>query len=144
MKITRKQLKAILVEEIEKALAEGHGDVGMHDMQDPMAKVARLYHTWKPTTPEGEQYHRELGDALGLMKEEKDDDWMQDAFSKKKGSLHRDLGVPEDEDISVSKMADALRKGGKIEKKARAAVNANPEKYGSIKNVGVEKKNKKG
>jgi hypothetical protein len=79
MKITKEQLKAIIKEEIERALTEGHGDVGMHDMQDPMAKVARLYHTWKPTTPEGEQYHRELGDALGLMQEEKDDDWIQDA-----------------------------------------------------------------
>ena len=67
MKITREQLKKILVEEVAKALSE---NVGMHDMQSPMAKVARLYHTWKPTTPEGEQYQQELGDALGLMQEE--------------------------------------------------------------------------
>jgi len=78
-----------------------------------------------------------------ISKLSEDDDWMQKAFAKKKGSLHRDLGVPEDEDISVSKMADALRDGGEIEQKARAAVNANPEKYGSIKHVGVDKKPKK-
>jgi hypothetical protein len=77
---------------------------------------------------------------LGL--EEGDENWMKGAFSKKKGSLHKALGVPEDKDISVTKMASALRKGGKTEKKARAAVNANPDKYGSIKDVGVEKKKK--
>ena len=69
-----------------------------------------------------------------------DKDWMQKAFSKNKGGLHKALGVPEGEDIPVSKMADALRAGGKKEKMARAAVNANPDKYGSIKDVGVEKK----
>jgi len=73
-----------------------------------------------------------------IIQEEKD--WMQKAFGKNKGGLHRALGVPEDEDISVSKMADALRSGGKKEKMARAAVNANPDKYGSIKDVGVDKK----
>ena len=69
-----------------------------------------------------------------------DKDWMQKAFSKNKGGLHKALGVPEGEDIPVSKMADALRAGGKKERMARAAVNANPDKYGSIKDVGVEKK----
>ena len=78
-----------------------------------------------------------------ISKLSEDDDWMQKAFAKKKGSLRRDLEVPEGEDISVSKMADALRKGGDIEQKARAAVNANPDKYGSIKDVGVEKEPKK-
>tara|TARA_R110000850_G_scaffold212016_1_gene337759 strand:+ start:193 stop:513 length:321 start_codon:yes stop_codon:yes gene_type:complete len=73
-----------------------------------------------------------------IIQEEKD--WMQKAFGKNKGGLHRALGVPEDEDISVTKMADALRAGGKKEKMARAAVNANPDKYGSIKDVGVDKK----
>jgi hypothetical protein len=67
-------------------------------------------------------------------------DWMQKAFSKNKGGLHKALGVPEGEDIPVGKMEDALRAGGKKEKMARAAVNANPDKYGSIKDVGVEKK----
>jgi hypothetical protein len=74
-----------------------------------------------------------------IIQEEKD--WMQKAFGKNKGALHKELGVPEDEDISVSKMADALRAGGKTEERARAAVNANPDKYGSIKDVGVDKKN---
>ena len=67
-------------------------------------------------------------------------DWMQKAFSKNKGGLHKALGVPKGEDIPVGKMEDALQAGGKKEKMARAAVNANPDKYGSIKDVGVEKK----
>jgi hypothetical protein len=85
----------------------------------------------------------EMEDALAQvermsMNEEKD--WMQKAFSKNKGGLHKALGVPEGEDISVTKMSTALRAGGKKEKMARAAVNANPDKYGSIKDIGVEKK----
>lgn len=83
----------------------------------------------------------EVGEPRDL--EEGDENWMQKAFSKKKGSLKRMLKVPKDKTISVSKMAGALRAGGEKEEKARAAVNANPEKYGSIKNVGVEKKKKK-
>ena len=74
-----------------------------------------------------------------IIQEEKD--WMQKAFGKNKGALHKELGVPEGEDISVTKMAKALRAGGKTEERARAAVNANPDKYGSIKDVGVDKKN---
>ena len=74
--------------------------------------------------------------------EEDDDKWMQKAFSKNKGGLHRALDVPKGKDISVSKMATGLRAGGKKEKMARAAVNANPDKYSSIKDVGVEKKKK--
>lgn len=77
-----------------------------------------------------------------ISKLTEEDDWMQKAFAKNKGSLKKKLGVPEDKDISVSKMADALRQGGDIEQKARAAVNANPDKYGSIKHVGVDKKPK--
>jgi len=74
-----------------------------------------------------------------IIKEEKD--WMQKAFGKHPGKLHRALGIPEDETISVSKMRDALEASGEKEEMARAAVNANPDKYGSIKDVGVDKKN---
>ena len=85
MKITRKQLKAILVEEIEKALAEGHGDVGMHDFGAELAKrklraVESVYKSWEPSNPEAttEGYKKDLGDALQMrgihMKEEKDPD----------------------------------------------------------------------
>ena len=79
-----------------------------------------------------------LLDEMMKNLEEEDDKWMQKAFGKNKGGLHKALSVPKGEDISVTKMATALRKGGKIEKMARAAVNANPDKYGSIKDVGVE------
>jgi len=85
----------------------------------------------------------EMEDALAQverMRVDEEKDWMQKAFSKNKGGLHKALGVPKGEDISVTKMASALRAGGKKEKMARAAVNANPDKYGSIKDVGVEKK----
>ena len=81
-----------------------------------------------------------FGDGASILEEE--DKWMQRAFSKHPGKLHRALEVPEGEDISVSKMENALRAGGKKEKMARAAVNANPDKYGSIKDVGVEKTSK--
>ncbi len=74
-----------------------------------------------------------------FIQEEKD--WMQKAFGKHPGKLHRALGIPEDETISVSKMRDALEASGEKEEMARAAVNANPDKYGSIKDVGVDKKN---
>ena len=74
-----------------------------------------------------------------IIQEEKD--WMQKAFGKHPGKLHRALGIPEDETISVSKMRDALEASGEKEEMARAAVNANPDKYGSIKDVGVDKKN---
>lgn len=81
---------------------------------------------------------------LTILKEEKDrinkqltqlneGNWMQKAFTKKKeGSLHDALGVPEDEKISVSKMKTALA-DPKLKKKAQAAINANPDVYGSLK-----------
>ena len=83
--------------------------------------------------------HGPLDKDEDLMQEE-DKDWMQKAFSKKKGSLHHLLGVNPDKDIPIEKMRDALCQGGKIEQKARAAVNANQKKYASIKDACVEKK----
>ena len=124
MKLTKSQLIKIIKEELEAVLKEAPIPPPMGEKQCP---------------PE-QQWDSETGKCVDLYEEEKD--WMQRAFSKKKGSLHKALGVPEDEDISVTKMASALRKGGSTEKKARAAVNANPDKYGSIKDVGVEKKKK--
>ena len=145
MKITKEQLKEIIKEEIE-ALSEGerfrpgsglpsHAPRSRQEILDQAQTVQTAVNTLIAYLSQEEQ-----PPTAGL--EEGDENWMKDAFSEKKGSLHRALGVPEDEDISVTKMASALRKGGKIEKKARAAVNANPDKYGSIKDVGVEKKKK--
>ena len=143
MKITKEQLKEIIKEEIE-ALSEGdrfRPDSGLpaHEPRSQQ-EILRQAQTVKTEVNTLIDYLSQEERPAGL--EEGDENWMKDAFSKKKGSLHRALGVPEDEDISVTKMASALRKGGKIEKKARAAVNANPDKYGSIKDVGVEKKRK--
>jgi len=53
--------------------------------------------------------------------------WMGEAFSKNKGALHRQLGVPEDETIPPSKLRAAAKKKGKLGMRARAAVNANPK-----------------
>lgn len=76
-----------------------------------------------------EEAKRQIEEDLKLLKEEK---WMQKAFKKKEGSLHSALGVPEDEKISVSKMKQALS-NPKLRKKAQAAINANPDVYGSLK-----------
>jgi len=46
--------------------------------------------------------------------------WMQEAFSKKKGSLHKALGVAEDEEIPMSvinKKLNALKKKAESEDK---------------------------
>jgi hypothetical protein len=146
MKITKEQLKEIIKEEIE-ALSEVHirpGSgglpVGSPMTREEILRQARTVQTEVDTLIK-HLSQEEQPSSAGL--DEGDKNWMKSAFSKKKGSLHKALGVPEDKDISVTKMASALRKGGKTEKKARAAVNANPDKYGSIKDVGVEKKKKK-
>ena len=146
MKITKEQLKEIIKEEIE-ALSEVHirpGSgglpVGSPMTREEILRQARTVQTGVDTLIK-HLSQEEQPSSAGL--DEGDKNWMKSAFSKKKGSLHKALGVPEDKDISVTKMASALRKGGKTEKKARAAVNANPDKYGSIKDVGVEKKKKK-
>ena len=151
MKITKEQLKEIIKEEIE-ALSEGErfrpGSGLPADAPRSRQEILDQAQTVKTEVNTLIDYLvNTLIDYLSQEErpaglEEGDENWMKDAFSEKKGSLHRALGVPEDEDISVTKMASALRKGGKIEKKARAAVNANPDKYGSIKDVGVEKKKK--
>jgi hypothetical protein len=50
--------------------------------------------------------------------------WMQQAFSKNKGALHRDLGVPPKAKIPWDKLLVASKQKGKIGQRARAAVNA--------------------
>jgi hypothetical protein len=74
---------------------------------------------------------KRIEDELQLMAES-EKKWMQKAFSKKEGSLHKELGVPEGEKIPVSKMKKALT-NPKLRKKAQAAINANPDAYGSLK-----------
>mgnify|MGYP003644546301 FL=1 len=108
---------------------------------DPKKYMAALYSVEENTMAVSKERLQEIikEELTTFLSEDKD--WMQKAFSKNKGGLHKALGVPEGEDIPVSKMADALRAGGKKERMARAAVNANPDKYGSIKDVGVEKMN---
>lgn len=52
---------------------------------------------------------------LCILKE--DDKWMQQAFSKNKGLLHKKLGVPEDETIPMEKINSELSKlHAKVEK----------------------------
>ena len=47
--------------------------------------------------------------------------WIQSAI-KKKGSLHRQLGIPEDKKIPLSVLKSAAKKGGKLGKRARFAL----------------------
>ena len=55
---------------------------------------------------------------------EGDKKWIQKAINpKKKGQLHKDLDVPQDETIPVSKLKDAVKKGGKVAKRAQMALN---------------------
>jgi len=48
--------------------------------------------------------------------------WIQKADIKK-GALHKDLGVPEDQTIPVSKLKAAAKKKGKVGLRARMALN---------------------
>lgn len=47
--------------------------------------------------------------------------WIHDAI-KDPGSLHRMLGVPEDEDIPIDKIREAATKGGLLGKRAHLAL----------------------
>ncbi len=72
---------------------------------------------------------------------EKDEQWMQNAFSKHKGSLHKALDVNPDKKIPKYKLKKALRSSDiKVKRKAFAAVNANPDVYGSLKKSKSKKK----
>ncbi len=51
--------------------------------------------------------------------------WMQKAFAKNKGALHRDLGVDEDKPIPYAKLLRATKsKKLKLKRRALAAMNA--------------------
>lgn len=54
-----------------------------------------------------------------------DPKWMSKISPElKKGQLHRDLGIPEDEPISTSALRAAAEKGGKIAQRANFALRA--------------------
>ena len=62
----------------------------------------------------------------GIVNE--DDKWIQKAVDpKKKGQLHRDLGVPEDETIPLAKLQAATQRGGDVAKRAQFALNVRKE-----------------
>ena len=51
--------------------------------------------------------------------------WMQKAFPKRtRGALHRELGVPADQTIPVSRLRSAAKKKGRLGRRARAALTA--------------------
>ena len=55
---------------------------------------------------------------------EKEEKWIQKAIDpKKKGQLHKDLGVPKDEKIPADKLKSAAKKKGKVGQRARMALN---------------------
>lgn len=49
-----------------------------------------------------------------------DEHWIEGAI-KKKGALHKQLGVPEGKKIPHKKIATAAKKGGKLGQRARLA-----------------------
>lgn len=60
-----------------------------------------------------------------LLAEDDDPMWMSKLAPKlKKGQLHRDLGVPEDETIPTSALRAATAKGGKVAQRANFALRA--------------------
>lgn len=50
--------------------------------------------------------------------------FMAEAFSNAHGQLHRELGVAKGQKIPVSKLHAAVRKGGRIAKRAQLVLNA--------------------
>lgn len=50
--------------------------------------------------------------------------FMAEAFSNAHGQLHRELGVPVGQKIPVDKLRAAVRKGGKLAKRAQLVLNA--------------------
>lgn len=50
--------------------------------------------------------------------------WMQKAFAKNKGALHRQTGTPAGEDIPSEKLAAAAKRPGKEGMRARLAITA--------------------
>lgn len=64
-----------------------------------------------------------------VKKKKKVKNWMAEAFPEKtKGALHRDLGIPENEKIGKKRLRAAAKRGGKIGKRAQAALNANKKR----------------
>lgn len=53
-----------------------------------------------------------------------DSHWMEKAFAKNKGALHKNLGIAAGKKIPAGKLAAAAKKGGKVGERARAAENA--------------------
>lgn len=82
---------------------------------------------------------KKIEENIGVLEEQKK--WIQKAFAKKEGSLHKALDVPEDKKIPVAKMKQAL-KNPKLRKKALAAINANKDVYGSLVDTAVYKGDK--
>ena len=54
------------------------------------------------------------------MAEEKDSKWIAGAI-KKKGALHKEMGVPMGKKIPAGKLAKAAHAGGKLGKRAKLA-----------------------
>lgn len=50
--------------------------------------------------------------------------FMAEAFSNAHGQLHKALGVPKGQKIPVSKLREAVRKGGRTAKRAQLVLNA--------------------
>jgi hypothetical protein len=85
-----------------------------------------------------------LGQKVTSLKENvvnEDEKWIQKAIDpKKKGQLHKDLGIPQDDTIPVSKLKAAAEKGGVVGKRAQFALNVRGESKLTLKGAMNEAK----
>jgi len=56
--------------------------------------------------------------------------WVSKAFAKHPGALHRSLKIPEDQKIPLGSLRAAMRKPGKMGRRARLANTARGFKHG--------------
>lgn len=50
--------------------------------------------------------------------------WMKEAFANAHGQLHKETGTPKGKTIPVSKLKEAVKKGGVSAQRARLVLNA--------------------
>jgi hypothetical protein len=85
-----------------------------------------------------------IGQKVNSLKENvvnEDEKWIQKAIDpKKKGQLHKDLGIPQDDTIPVSKLKAAAEKGGVVGKRAQFALNVRGESKLTLKGAMNEAK----
>ena len=124
MKITTAQLREIVREEIKRMKREGYEHITKNDGYTKDQTEPSEY-----TDDGADIYAAEKGEIkeskrLTLKSITEDEKWIQKAVDpSKKGQLHKDLGVPQDQTIPQSKLKAVAEKGGKVGQRARFALN---------------------